>query len=227
MGQFASTLMAMTAPISCVSKLLFDRDTALIGEFMGNQNSNPLGFMAIVKRTLPPPDIVILNAGAHVYSTMNQSTPKSKPKVNATSNMAAMRRILDHVIAEIRQERETATDGDVAQSRRYVWASMIPGHAGCRRNGADRNGPATSSQKPRSAPFYNWEHFQGQDTVAEAKAAASGGLLHFMDRSMLYWRSDAHASDCLHFCTPGPINEVMRVLLGALQTGELDPREMS
>merc|ERR1712070_974819 len=89
-GQFASTLMAMTAPISCVSKLFFDRVTALIGEFMGNQNSNPLGFMAIVKRTLPPPYIAILNAGAHVYSTMNQSTPKDKPKINATENMAGV-----------------------------------------------------------------------------------------------------------------------------------------
>lgn len=153
MGQFASTLMAMTAPISCVSKLFFDRDTALIGEFMGNQNSNPLGFMAIVKRTLPPPYIAILNAGAHVYSTMNQSTPKDKPKINATENMAAMQIILDYVIAEIRQKRETAADGDVDHSRRYVWASMIPGHASCRRNGADRrlvrNGPVTRSQKSR------------------------------------------------------------------------------
>ena len=58
---------------------------------------------------------------------------------------------------------------------------------------------------------------------AEAAASPGRATLGVIDMSPLYQRPDAHAlDDCLHFCTPGPLDLFGELLMAALSNGELE-----
>ena len=107
------------------------------------------------------------------------------------------------------------------------------GHGSC--DGDDDT--STTSTAVTTGPF-NWASFPSMDRLAACAIAANGSRvgLSLLDTSMLYARPDAHpsshvptlapqdhAQDCLHFCTPGPLDETARVLQLMLLSGELDP----
>ena len=229
MEQFASTLMALLRREPCVAQLGFERDETLIGRCLGNQNSNTEGWMHLVRSAEPPPDIVLLNAGAHVYASQDLAHPLEcatkcsrackKPRVNASVHAATIERVVSEVVAQIRHEQRASTPPRRLAHTRFVWRSMAAAHAGCTPAG-DALGPRASPAAATTLP-YQWHHFPLQDAVTERVASQSGGALSFLDVSMLYSRPDSHARDCLHYCAPGPLDEGARVLLGMLQQGEL------
>jgi len=109
---------------------------------------------------------------------------------------------------------------------RFIWKSVSPGHPDCFSH--LEHGPQPFGGYATDAP-YNWASFPAFDEAARAASAMSNGTIEYMDVSMLYDRVDGHGgysnyseiqnpsaeigkADCLHFCTPGPLDEVARVL---------------
>ena len=140
----------------------------------------------------------------------------------AGSAVAAMERVLASVTALIGTLRRAGQHSKTApRPPRFIWKGSSPAHMNC---SAASNLPppvAFSGYPPQS--MYNWWAAPRFDAMAQAAAVASGGELHFLDTSMLYTRPDAHISrdDCMHFCTPGPLDDIARVLLAMLMVGEV------
>lgn len=254
MEQYAGTMVALVkqavrnAPTTadsadalrtCLSRHSYVRDDTLIGRCLGSMNSNPLGFMKLVRDAEPPPDVVVLNAGAHVYDSLDLRDPivcgppenrnaracpsrcllSKHHRVNASVNTAVIERVVAHVIDAIGRER-VAPDGRLTHTA-FVWKGMAAGHYDCPLYGESESGPASPRGSAHSVAShdggrYQWAHFPRQDAAAEAAARASRGLLHFMDMSMLYSRPDGHGAECLHWCVPGPLGEGARVLQAML-----------
>ena len=78
------------------------------------------------------------------------------------------------------------------------------------------------TSRRRLSPGYNHFLFPSMDEAVRQRLQESpDARMRYMDISLLYSRPDGHARDCFHYCAPGPWNEVARLLLTMLQSGEL------
>ena len=159
--------------------------------------------------------------------------------LNATEHVEAMRAVLDATL-DVAAEHNASSEKGI----KFIWKSQSPAHQNCgsavlsgetrRFEGFNTSTAGIGRQFGHSTGWlYNWPSFPAFDLEAKVAAARSGGLLSFMDISMLYDRPDGHCQllthntdqptepnpnfDCLHYCTPGPLDEAARVLQHLLQ----------
>ena len=158
---------------------------------------------------------------------------------NLTEQLEAMQMVLNVTVHAARAiRRDFGRNG--TQPPEIIWKSSSPAHQNC-----VQWGPNAGPQVPfagyveNSTDFiFNWAAFPHFDRMARSVAESSDGALHFMDVSMLYERPDGHSGtassqagfpvsiDCLHYCTPGPIDDVARLLQHVLLT-RAAPRTLS
>lgn len=72
------------------------------------------------------------------------------------------------------------------------------------------------------AAFYSWNKFPLYDAMAAAAMQSMTPPVPIINVSMLYQRGDAHPGtfgkgDCLHFCTPGPLDVIAPILQHVLR----------
>lgn len=120
---------------------------------------------------------------------------------------------LEHAENSINMLR--AKKGDEAPI--FIWKSINPGHVDCVKNGGLSNYTKVRSEWSEDDTYY-WYQFPRFDSYA--KKWAIRNQVDIIDMSPLQYRQDAH-SDCLHFCTPGPLDIFSEIMLTKLYTGEI------
>ncbi len=84
---------------------------------------------------------------------------------------------------------------------------LTSGHSDC----MSFNAPIQERQTDANIPFH-WADFHAQNLLAKAIVERAGYIYMTVD-SMLSLRPDGHvaASDCLHYCLPGPLDSVINL----------------
>lgn len=97
----------------------------------------------------------------------------------------------------------------------FVWKTTNLPHSSCKQFSAPTL--AYAPTPPEHDP-YNWSRLPGYDLLAHAMLLEQG--FKFMNMHMVDLRGDAHCGslgiapyDCLHYCTPGPLNIAANWLL--------------
>lgn len=185
MAQFATTLMNSIFPVGCQTQLTFAVSDTLIHERMGalNRGQHWLDAVALAK-----PDIVIMNAGAHV-----KNETKFKMLIDTVTTQ----------IMELKKEDPKVT---------VVWKTQSPG--GCSSN---ITFPKPSGQIFNTSSAYQYAQFFGRDVYAiqhfQKLRIPLLDLRMLYSRTDAHVSSQGRrpGGDCLHFCVPGPL-EVGNVL---------------
>ena len=95
-----------------------------------------------------------------------------------------------------------------------------PGHADCQSYSA----PISKPQDPTTLP-YNWYKFGAQDQIVKEEVSAIGGVYMDVttmtslrpDGNKLVSIHDPNATDCFHYCEPGPVDTWVQLLLNTLR----------
>lgn len=103
-----------------------------------------------------------------------------------------------------------------------LYRSSPPGHHNCSTTSQPLAHRQNAADLQRFFQGYHWDAFAGQNEIAKRLAAQYG--VAFMDVvPMMELRADGHRSwmepsdrDCLHYCTPGPIDVMVEVLYNML-----------
>lgn len=213
MGQTASTLINQLLPGGCQDRIHYRRADTLVKKHLGTvtleqqlrrrlpgMNRGPHWKKAVEKNQ---PDIVIFSFGAHVYGE-NRWKDAFDEVVNG---MMAY----NDDIKSLANATEKATSASPRQRVQFVYKTISPG--GCSKT--------ISSLRPdlaaRNFTHYLFNHgtFYGRDMYALARLKQLQWPV--LDMRMLYARTDSHPSsrfwphnkkDCLHWCTPGPLDVV-------------------
>ena len=143
--------------------------------------------------------------------------------LNDTEILETFRWVMQATLKSVRRLRN-ASAWPGQRLPEVIFKSQSPAHPGCE--------PFIEKGMPQ--PFlgfdtheysYNWKLFPDFDKEARAVSDASDGDLHFLNVSMLYERPDGHVlyphnegADCLHYCTPGPLDAAARQLQHMLFT---------
>jgi hypothetical protein len=196
MQQTATTLMNSLFPAKCQEQITSIMSDTLIGENFGVLNRGPIWYEAVQSTTVPRPDIVILSAGAHI--TVDDDFVK----------------VMDTVLAGIQRLKRFQPGLTI------VWKTQQPG--GCTHSIFEPKNvtkAATTSlivnQLDASSRIYNWKQFYQRDLYVLSRLQELD--IPYLDMRMLYSRSDAHPSssgekvkywDCLHLCSPGPLDVI-------------------
>ena len=138
-------------------------------------------------------DAVVVNRGAHFC--------------NHGAFRAGMRASLRHL-------------RNMAPDKLIIARGTPPGHVDCGSYSAPINEPQDMSAQP-----YNWDKFGAQDQIVKEEVSAIGGV--YMDvTTMTALRPDGHrlvsihnpnATDCFHYCEPGPVDTWVQLLLNTLR----------
>mmetsp|Transcript_12201 Transcript_12201/g.18895 ORF Transcript_12201/g.18895 Transcript_12201/m.18895 type:complete len:372 (-) Transcript_12201:247-1362(-) len=180
MEQTASTLMNALHFSGCQTQITFMPGDTLVGKNMGNYNRGREWVDSVLKSS---PDIVVLSAGSHVYNKSNYEF------------------VLDHVINGTKFLK-----GSSMPNLQVAWKTQQPG--GCTENITTEISSAGTMNAPESVKRYNYPESYERDMYALSQFPFHG--IHTIDMRMLYFRSDAHItpSDCLHMCSPGPLDVI-------------------
>ncbi|GJP54292.1 hypothetical protein CLOM_g13398 [Closterium sp. NIES-68] len=136
-------------------------------------------------------DIIIINRGAH-YTTNEVFEPEMRTVMTYLRNRWPQKLL--------------------------IYRNSPPGHADCE----NATAPIPKRQDPSVLP-YNWEKLAGQNEIARGIAEELGMVYMDVD-AMTALRPDGHKGwkpsiqrlDCLHYCTPGPLDSWMDVLYNTL-----------
>jgi hypothetical protein len=204
MSQTASVLMnaigTQLGARGCQANIIFGPGDTVVGERLGanNRGQSWLGWLADLK-----PDVVIVNAGAHVKGD------------RAFFRDKVIRRIIKELpeVEEMYKKRQ--------RNFELIWMTQPP--PGC-------------SKEPKAINFkegYKWRHsgaydYDQTDLRDEAAKAIFGGHAEILDLTPLKGRPDGHVGvgvgeghDCMHWCIPGPITIIPRLLLQMMATDRL------
>lgn len=171
-------------------------------------------------------DVVILNRGVHYVDD---------------TTLQAQTSALAQELARAARQRARSQPGRPAQ--RLFWRTSVPGHANCTSRstllpkpyvpppgyGDHSRGAAAGDQSAPPGRQYGWEHVAGQNAlVRTALEAKLGGAIEFLDAARLsnrradrhaLWGGSATVKDCLHYCSPGPVDDWNALLAHALLCG--------
>ena len=193
MGQTASALMNYLRHGNCQTKVTHALSDTLVGEkFYGNKERGKY-WKDIVDDANP--SIVIVTVGAHIYE----------------DNNITYLDVVDVVLGEMLKMQR---DRDIT----FAWKTQNAG--GCTEDiVSPRNSSlATLNIMNISEGHYNWGQFPERDCRLIERLQNLG--IPYLDMRMLYSRSDAHPSskpagkkfrDCLHTCSPGPLDIIGRL----------------
>ena len=234
MFQLAFTLDALLRASTCADQVEYAASDTLLHGCLGHFGRG--GHWGHIVRTARRwPDVVVLNANAHVYDPSRHCTVGRPPScfadthyertsaggggcVHPSKALDAFRLVLRDVLNTSAALHEHAKQHGKPLPR-FIWRSAHPAHPDCaRRSRNGTSGPRRFEGYTPETP-YNWAQFPRMDEMAADAFARSGGRVSMMDTSLLYARHDAHMMrddsptlDCLHYCTPGPLDESARVL---------------
>lgn len=141
------------------------------------------------------PDLVVLSVGPHIRNISSSS-----------SYLDILRRVHEG-LRELHREGHTGLQ--------LVWRTILPG--GCGGPVPLRGYPAPTTQSlpsDKGAPRYNWDHFSLWNDVARQFWSRRKFNAALLDLKPLEMRPDAHVGngDCLHWCLPGALGLVPRLL---------------
>jgi hypothetical protein len=214
MHQAAYTLHEMIAFNStghgrCAHQVVFGRTDRLYPE---DHQHNFRSFAEYVKIVLP--DIVVLNAGAHM------------------SDVAHMNSIFEGLLKQVMDLRDNTSNTTVAKVPALVWKTLSPGHYLCSRATEPIQNFTTFYEQALLVDndndtvvvndTYRYQQFPAFDAMSQEWQARIGYKMLSLDP--LYLRADAHVtsrSDCLHMCTPGPLDLFAVLLMNMLHNEEL------
>lgn len=180
---------------SCRSRFAMAHADTLVGKRLGAWNRGK-HFAEIVRERQP--DVVVMGASPHVYGEANYVM-----MVNEVLNSIARLRVeFPHI--------------------QFVWRTNQPAGK-CDMDGADQSAglpelpPDAYARRVRYKQF-NWDSFYGRDLYAISRLGRYG--VPVMDLRMLYSRTDSHPNgDCLHYCSPGPLDVVPLQFQNLLENG--------
>jgi hypothetical protein len=189
MSQAAATLMNAVHGL-CQTQLMFFMVDTLIKKPFGVLNRGPHWLEIVRNHSITHDgDIVVLTVGAHIVHE------RDLYKVSAL--------VLQQIVA-MKAERPSVT---------VIYKTQQPG--GCTPEIANLS--LSPLQVGATFDFsrrhnFNYPHFYKYDNTVIGKLQELG--IPYLDMRMLYSRSDAHPSskrrnlpiDCLHFCSPGPLD---------------------
>ena len=201
MGQVASTLINSLVPGGCHSHIsMHSADTLVKRDFGGmNRGKHFTDYIYDLK-----PDIAIVGVGPHISHIHNISSFYS---------------IVNEVLSDM-NEIKLRWGNNIT----FGWKTQQPG--GCSLNITHPKHPwgATTGLVNKTLR-YNWEFFLEWDEMLVTRLKEI--KMPFLDLRMLYSRTDGHISsrgklvkywgrteeytDCLHMCTPGPLDVVARL----------------
>ena len=189
MAQASSALHNAFLPGGCQQNIINVLSDTLVKRSLGHMNRGPHWTTAVDR---VGPDIVIYSFGAHI------------------TGEHLFKEVFNETLAEMsRMEAETNS------SIRFVYKTQSPG--GCSRTISSERPDRAAASYPPEALKYQHAMFHGRDLYAIGQLKSRGRL--FLDMRMLYSRGDAHPgsaawpksgwkTDCLHFCSPGPLDVI-------------------
>ena len=199
--QAAATLMNALQPANCAPQVHFAQSDTLVGY----KKSKERGFHWFSEVLRVQPDICVWGLGPHI------------------KNQSVYRPIFESVVTNMtRYQNEQRANG--TRVTQFVYKTQQPG--GCSSKdmlpiGADE---AAALEMNRTAA-YNYRFFYDRDLYALSYLANIS--MPVMDLRMLYARPDAHIDsqltsgpqvDCLHICSPGPLDVVPDLFQILLET---------
>jgi len=142
------------------------------------------------------PDIVVFSSGPHIYGDANYS------------------RVYNSILSDIKilQRIKNIT---------FVWKTNQPG--GCTREISKSHPFKAAHEIPE--PMFNHDEFFERDSITIQLMQENS--IPFIDVRMLYSRSDSHPNtndDCLHVCSPGPLDIFPILMYRMLKTNFAVPR---
>jgi hypothetical protein len=201
MHQSVVTLINALIPGNCQTQIHWVQGDTLILENLGNYNR---GYHWMQAYNWTHPDIMVLNAGPHVYNCSN------------------VEKVIDQVLEGIRHLQEQPNNTKFTQ---FVWKTIQPG--GCEfPSDISTASPDEIGQTRQEGRMYQWNWFYLYDLYAinrfhprnNVPQGLRPGTTAIMDLRMLYSRGDAHQGiDCLHLCQPGPLDVVPVVFQNLLE----------
>ena len=204
MQQTAYTLHAMIADNStngrCAQRVVFGRSDRLYPEDHNHGFRSFTEYIHMVK-----PDIVVMNAGAHM------------------NDLAHMNTVFDELLKQV------VVMMNNTKVPRLVWKTISPGHYLCSRAVEPIQNFTNFYQDALAANFtaafndsFHYQSFPAYDALSQKWQPRIGYKM--LSVEPLYLRADAHVtvrSDCLHLCTPGPLDLFSVLLLNMLYNGEV------
>jgi GDSL/SGNH-like Acyl-Esterase family found in Pmr5 and Cas1p len=202
MGQAAATLISAVHGFCQTQLFYFIADTLIKEPYGQNRGSHWLDVVGNHSRTADS-DIVVLTVGAHLANT----------EMNNVSEV-----VMQQIMA-MKQKRPSLT---------ILYKTQQPG--GCTSEIANVSlSPLEVGKKfvSYAEHEYNHAHFYEYDKTVIRRLQELD--IPFLDMRMLYSRSDAHPSsklpecrntsycDCLHFCSPGPLDTFAILFLQLLR----------
>ena len=190
MSQTASTLMNSLLPGKCQTQVTFALSDTLVGRSFDVYNRGKI-WKDWVNEVMP--DITVVAVGAHV-------------KTDDASYLGLVDEVLSDMI-----EMQSRHPG-----LKFAWKTQQPG--GCTN---EILSPKDATIAARSIEYtrdkFNWHKFYHRDLLLLDRL--NRAKIPYLDMRMLYSRSDAHISsmkgsqpgDCLHFCSPGPLDVIGRL----------------
>jgi len=197
LDQVASTLDALVffSGAGCAGQIQWVAADTLVGEWFGWYNRGSPWWEVVERHT---PGIVVLGVGPYIF-----------PTGELHETLAAHARVIRNVTKSIRRMAQRFPNMKV------LWKTISGAHSdGCNASVAPLGAPPDFAAMVAGMP--SRAAFVAMDAHAvHAMRNAGVGILDF---SPLYLRPDAHPpGDCLHYCTPGPLDLVGRLLLQALK----------
>lgn len=192
MGQTATTLMNSLIPGNCGNQIVYALSDTLYNQSYGRYKR---GSPFPISYEIVQPNIVIYSLGAHIYGEDNWQYLFDD--------------LNDNIIAKLRKKNPDTM---------FVYKTQQPGGCSTEPNSVDTPDvqarhhwmssitTGIKKEKKRDKKGYNWNHFYGRDLYALGRLWDQPVL----DLRMLYNRGDAHVDrqDCLHLCSPGPLDVV-------------------
>ena len=194
MSQAASTLMSSLQPGKCQAQVMYGSSDTLVGRSFGVMNRGKT-WKDWVNEVMP--DITIVAAGTHV-------------KTDDASYLG----LVDEVLGDMLEMKSRHP------RMKFAWKTQQPGGCTCEiLSPKDVNVAAHTTEHTRD--IHNYDKFYHRDLLLLDRLNRAN--IPYMDMRMLYSRSDAHVSsiresrygewriDCLHLCSPGPLDVVGRL----------------
>ncbi|EJK69465.1 hypothetical protein THAOC_09276 [Thalassiosira oceanica] len=199
MSQAASTLMTSLLPGKCQTQVTFALSDTLVGRSFGAMNRGK-AWKDWVNEILP--DITVVAIGAHV-------------KTDDASYLGVIDEVLSDMIGM----------QSMHPRLKFAWKTQQPG--GCTNEILSPKDVNVAANTTEHIGMYNYDKFYHRDLLLLDRL--NRAKIPYLDMRMLYSRSDAHVSsmrgsriqgDCLHLCSPGPLDVIGRLFHQLLLTEE-------
>ena len=192
MGQTASALMNYLRHGKCQTKVTYALSDTLVGKLYGHRDRGKY-WKDLVDDAHP--DIVIVTVGAHIYD----------------NNLITYLDIVDVVLGDmLKMQKDRGTT--------FAWKTQNP--AGCTEDIVSSKNSSFAADYIMNITkgVHNWDQFPERDCRLIERLQNLG--IPFLDMRMMYSRSDSHISskqagkgfgDCMHMCSPGPLDIIGRL----------------